>query len=569
MIKDWLIDNNFAGFIMNRTDEFRGEYLPACGQRLQYLTGFTGSAGFLVAGVQKSAVFTDGRYELQIQQQIDTNIYEPVDITKTKPYDWIIDNFSAGDVIAYDSWLFTPNEIKTFTEKLSPHNITLCEIENPIDLLWQNKPPKPNGAVSIFPIEHAGTNHTDKIKMIAEELNKKDLSSCILTMTCSIAWTFNIRGTDVPFNPVVLAYAMINANETAIIYTDNNNFNDKIKNHLGGNVSIKSFNEIGNDLASGKIGIDYTTAPAGLIDMIDNPVDFKDVARLKKSFKNKAEIKSMIDCHITDGAVMARFLHWVDTTPTSEQNELKNSEMMYKFRSSAVGFKDLSFDSISGFGENGAVIHYRVDKDSSLQFTPNNLYLIDSGSQYKNGTTDITRTVAIGELTQQHKQNFTLVLKAMIAPYLIKMPKDYTGADLDEISRKVLTDNGKNYAHGTGHGVGCGLNVHEAPLGISPLSTTTFGEGAILSNEPGYYENGNYGIRIENLMACRDMGEYYKWENLTWCPIDKRLIDKDMLNADELNWLNDYHQTVWEKVSPLLKDEQQVCEWLKIACENI
>ncbi|MGB1361524.1 MAG: M24 family metallopeptidase [Alphaproteobacteria bacterium] len=576
-LQNWLSENDFAGFLMIRTDEFQGEYLPAYAERLHWLTGFSGSAGVVVVGTQKSAIFVDGRYTVQIKKELDYDLYQKCHLVNEPAYQWIVDNFKSGDVIAYDSWLFTPNQIAVYEKALSEKGIVLQATENPIDLIWENQPAPPVGKVEVFPMEYAGVSHNDKIEVIAKSLKQNNLDCCVLTMSCSIAWLFNIRGSDVPFNPVMLSYAIVNKDATAVIYADTNKIDDTIVKHLGDKVKVVDFTQVGEDFTklSGNVGVDMGFTPLGLVDVINDSdatvVSFNDMARHQKVFKNEAEQQAMRDCHIRDGAVMTRMLHWIDTTPIAEQNEWVNARKLEEFRSNADKFKDFSFDTISGFGENGAICHYRVSEESSLQFTDNNLYLLDSGTQYEDGTTDITRTMPIGTPTEEQKQDFTLVLQGLIALTVANFPMDYTAEQIDCIARAPLFKHGKNYDHGTGHGVGCALNVHEGPLYMSYRGRgVLFGEGAIISNEPGYYKAGEYGIRLENLMIAQKAKDgWFEWENITWCPIDTRMVNVEMLSSEEIDWLNNYHTQVWEKISPLLKDEPEVYNWLMQACEPV
>jgi Xaa-Pro aminopeptidase len=388
----------------------------------------------------------------------------------------------------------------------------------------------------------------------------------------------NIRGSDVPFNPVMLGDCVVHSDLTVEIYTDVNKIDDDVLTQLGSNVMVKGFTTVEESFTqlTGKIGMDFATVPVGLKFAVEKGngqiIDSGDIARSKKAFKNEAEQEAMRQCHIVDGAVMARMLHWVDTTPIEQQDEWTNALKLEDFRRQAQGFKDFSFDSISGFGANGAICHYRVNEQTALKFETDNLYLLDSGTQYENGTTDITRTMPIGRPSAQHIHNFTLVLKGLIALTRAKFPKNYTAEQLDCIARAPLFNECKNYDHGTGHGVGAALNVHEGPLYFSNKGrNVTMDVGAVLSNEPGYYVADDYGIRIENLMIAQpaDVDGWLQWESITWCPIDYRLIDVTLLDKTELDWLNNYHKTVWEKVSPLLDGENNVLNWLETMCQKI
>ena len=577
LIQAWLRDNDVAGYVMIRTDEFQGEYLPPYAERLHWLTGFSGSAGVVVVGQEKSAIFVDGRYTVQVKDEINYDLYTVQHLINEPATDWVESNFKQGDVIAYDPWLFTPSSLAVFKKSADKIGAFLQEFENPIDLIWDEQPSAPVGAVVVHPMEYAGVSHAQKLEKIAVSLIENDLDSCLLTMSCSLAWLFNIRGSDVPFNPVMLGYAIVHNNATAEIYADKNKFSAEVLSHLGDNVIVKDFSEVAvgfSDLA-GIVGADFTFTPQGLINIVRDGgaevIHFADQARYAKAFKNDVEQQGMRNCHIRDGAVMARMLHWVDTTPVSEQSEWKNAQKLEEFRRQADGFKDFSFDTISGFGGNGAICHYRVNAQTEKKFSNDNLFLLDSGSQYDDGTTDITRTMPIGTASEEHVHNYTLVLKGLIALTRAKFPSHYTAEQLDCIARAPLFNEGKNFDHGTGHGVGAALNVHEGPFYFSHRGRgVSFGVGAILSNEPGYYVADNYGIRIENLMIAQDAGnDWLEWETITFCPIDTRLINVALLDTAERQWLNDYHAETYAKISPLLQGDESVLEWLKIRCKSV
>ena len=576
-VQQWLVENEMNAFLMIRTDEFQGEYLPPYAERLHYLTGFSGSAGMVIVGKEKSAIFVDGRYSVQIKEELDYDIYTAQHLTEQPITQWIENNFTQNDVIAYDPWLFTPSSLNAIKKSSDKVGVVLRETENPIDLIWDEQPSAPVGKVVQHPIAYAGKKYSDKLTIVADALHKNGLDSCVITMSCSIAWLFNIRGNDVPFNPVMLGYCIVHKDATAEIYSDLYKFDDEILTHLGDSVTVKDFTEVANGFSnlSGNVGADYDFTPLGLINIIEDSStvvhNFSDVTRREKAFKNASEQQGMRDCHIRDGAVMSRMLHWVDTTPIEQQGEWVNAEKLEEFRSQADKFKGLSFDTISGFGGNGAICHYRVNAQTAKSFTPNNLFLLDSGTQYEDGTTDITRTMPIGTPSAEHIHNFTLVLKGMIALSRAKFPLAYTAEQLDCIARAPLFNEGKNFDHGTGHGVGAALNVHEGPFFFSRRGRgISFGVGAVVSNEPGYYVAEQYGIRIENLMIAQDAGnEWLEWENITWCPIDNRLIDVALLDKSERQWLNDYHAETFAKVSPLLQGEDDVITWLEKMCKAI
>ncbi len=583
-LQQWLQDNNYTAFVMNRTDQFQGEYLPPCAERLQWLTGFSGSAGQVIVSqpAHPSAVFVDGRYTIQAEDQINQDIYTIVSITDTTPYDWIGQQYGAGDVIAYDPWLFTPLQLSAYEKVCNVRDITWVPVsENPIDILWHDQPAPPIGNIRIHPMVVAGVSHTEKLQNIATAIKECSADYTIMTMSCAISWAFNIRGTDIPFNPVVLSYAVVDKNAHATLYMEPQKINNTLANHLGDRVTVKSMGDFIGDIGSlsGTIAIDKRFTPCGLIDNINaNIVWWKDFAYEQKAFKNLWEQDSMRQCHVRDGIAMVRMLHWIDTTPYTEQDEWTNAQKLYAFRSAVDEFRDLSFDTISGFAGNGSICHYCVEQDTALPFHQggnplNGLYVLDSGSQYTDGTTDITRTLCIGTPTQEQKHDFTLVLKGLIAVHRTKFSPKISMQTLDGIARQFLLAECKNFDHGTGHGVGCAMNVHEGPYSMGPKGIEGIQAGAILSIEPGYYKRDAYGIRIENLAIAQPVGdtEWLEWENITWCPIDNRLIDGYLLTEIEKDWLNAYHNTVWKKLSPFFDNDadRDIYEWLINACEPI
>ena len=583
-MQKWLSDKGYTGFFMNRTDEFQGEYLPKYAERLWWLTGFSGSAGQVIISpdYKKSAVFSDGRYTIQLDEQVNAHMYNIVSTVDISPYDWIGKVYQAGDSIAYDPWLFTPTQLAEYTKVCHTKGIKMVAVDkNPIDILWHDQPAPPIGEIRTHPMVVAGVSHTDKIQSIAHALQNCLADSTLMTLSCAISWTFNIRGTDIPFNPVVLSYALINKDCTATLYMETDKINSALLEHVGDRVTVKGMESFIPDIQNltGTVAIDNRFTPCGLIDNIGaNTVTWEDWAYTNKAYKNAWEQDSMRQCHVRDGLAMVRMLHWIDTTPYTEQDEWTNAQKLYEFRSHAEEFRDLSFDSISGFAGNGSICHYRVAQETSLPFHKdgkalNGLYVLDSGSQYTDGTTDITRTICIGTATDAQKHDYTLVLKGFIACMRTKFTPQISPAQLDGIARQYLLMERKDYAHGTGHGIGCAMNVHEGPIGIATKYTAPYKQGAIVSIEPGYYQRDAYGIRIENLAIAQPTGdaEWLEWENLTWCPIDTRIIDAHMLNETEKDWLNNYHNMVWKKLSPFFdnKTDMPLYEWLINACEPI
>ncbi|WEX76328.1 aminopeptidase P family protein [Sinorhizobium numidicum] len=578
------------GFLVPRADEFQGEYVPASSERLSWLTGFTGSAGVALITQREAIVFVDGRYVTQLKEQVDGSVFTGGDLIGEPPHVWLEGHGPKGFRLGIDPWLHTAAEVRRLEKALAAIDGALVFLDhNPLDRIWTGRPAAPLGRVTIQPIEHAGQLAKDKIATIGAAVEKAKAAAVILTDPSSIAWTFNIRGSDVPHTPHPLARAIIHASGRAEIFLDKRKTGIEQEAYLTQLADIEApagFDDRLAALAStgSVIVIDPDLAPFAIGELIrangGSVIESIDPARLPRARKNAAEIAGSVRAHLQDGAAMVEFLAWLDKTEPGSVTEIGAAERLEATRAT-VGermqnpLKDISFDTIAGAGSHAAIMHYRVTTDTDRPIEAGTMFLIDSGAQYINGTTDITRTVAIGAVPEEQKRFFTLVLKGMIAISTARFPKGSRGVDLDPLARIALWKAGADYAHGTGHGVGSYLSVHEGPQRIARLATQELLSGMILSNEPGYYRPGAFGVRIENLIVVQEASEIeggdlpmLGFDTLTFCPIDRRLVLPALLTDDELAWLNTYHVETREKLMPLLADDN-TRDWLKAATEAI
>jgi Xaa-Pro aminopeptidase len=573
-------------FLVPRADEYQGEYVPASSERLAWLTGFTGSAGVALVTRSEAIVFVDGRYTTQLVEQVDTTVFTGGDLVNEAPHIWIAHHGAKGLRLGIDPWLHTGADVRRLEKALADIGGALVFLpHNPLDRLWTDRPSEPLGAVIIQAVAQAGVLATEKIATIAQSLGKKSLSAALVTDPSSVAWIFNIRGSDVPHTPHPLARAIIHSNGKAELFLDKRKTNIEAEAYLAQICVQLSPSDLLSKLAAvsangSRILVDPDLASYALTDLIRREggevVEGTDPAKLPRARKNAAELNGSAAAHLQDGAAMVEFLHWLETSKPGTVTEIAAVKKLEAVRAK-VGqsmqnpLKDVSFDTISGAGEHGAIIHYRVTTETDRKLEAGELFLVDSGAQYINGTTDITRTVAIGSVPEEQRQFFTLVLKGMISISMARFPAGTRGCDLDPLARIALWKAGADYAHGTGHGVGSFLSVHEGPQRISRLSIQELLPGMILSNEPGYYRPGSFGIRIENLIYVRDAediegGEMAMlgFETLTYCPIDRSLVISELLTHEELHWLNDYHVRTREALMPLIHDAD-VRNWLENA----
>ena len=584
-LREQLKADRLDGFVVPLTDEHMSEYVGSYAQRLAWLTGFEGSAGTAVVLPEEAAIFVDGRYTLQVRQQVSASEWSYQSVPETSVTDWLKEHAPNGARIGYDPWLHSRDWVKRAAEQLASRGAELVAVEqNPIDKIWADRPEASKARLVVHPDKYAGRNSADKRTEIADWLAKQGADAAVLSALDSIAWTFNVRGQDVARTPVALAYAIVHADGTADLFVASEKIDGDVRHHLGNGVRLHERHEFEGALGqlSGKlVAVDPERAVAAIFDALDKAgariLAVRDPAVLPKAIKNPVEIAGQQAAQERDGAAISRFLRWVEEeAPEGELDELGASDHLEALRRENPELRDLSFDSISGAGPNGAIVHYRSSEKTNRKLEPGTLYLIDSGGQYVDGTTDITRTVAIGEPTQEMRDRFTRVLKGHIAVATALFPKGTRGSQLDSFARRPLWEAGLDYAHGTGHGVGSFLSVHEGPQRISPVGSSQSGgdeplkAGMILSNEPGYYKTGEYGIRIENLVLVVDKQvdgaekEMLGFETLTFAPIERRLIAKEMLSVSELAWLNGYHAEVLAKIGPRLEGEDRA--WLERAC---
>lgn len=565
-----LAEAGLDGFLIPRADAHRGENVAPCDERLAWLTGFTGSDGHCAVLPEVAGVFADGRYTLQIRSQIDLKVFTPLAIPEDTLSSWLKNNLAKGTV-GYDPMLHSFDEITNLEKSLSP-NITLAQCANMVDAIWADRPAPPTGKIRAHPFEFAGKSSADKRAELANQLHESGLDATILTLPDSIAWLLNIRGADISNTPVPLAFAILHADTRVTLITNPAKSSPELAAHLGPDVTITDDFEGALKALTGKIGVDRATAPIWVSQQLANPNWFPDPCIMPKACKNKAELSGSRQAHLRDAVAMCEFLAWVDHG-VDGLTEIDIVTKLEAFRAQSNGLTDISFDTICGSGPNGAIVHYRVDETSNRAIENNTLLLVDSGGQYLDGTTDITRTVIIGTPDSEMVRCFTLVLKGMLALSMLRFPNGTSGQRIDTLARAPLWAEGLDYKHGTGHGVGAYLSVHEGPASISPKNNVPLQTGMILSNEPGYYREGAWGIRIENLIIVNppeNTGgdvKMHSFETLTWVPIDTRLIDKTRLSEAERAWLNKYHAEVLQRIGPDVSTE--TLTWLTQACAPI
>ncbi len=578
------------GFLVPRADEYQGEYVPAASERLAWLTGFTGSAGVALVTADQAVVFVDGRYTTQLVKQVDGAVFTGGDLVAAPPHVWIEKNTPKGFRLGIDPWLHTGAEVRRLEKALAAVEGGLVLLDhNPLDAIWSERPGEPLGPVSIQPENLSGLSASQKIVDIASGLAKAGHAAVVICDPSSVAWIFNIRGADVPHTPHPLSRAVIMADGKAALFLD------RRKTGVEEEAYLMQFAEqrepetltaflAGISAGGQKIVLDPDASPFALAEAVraagGEVVEAADPARLPRACKNVVEINGSAAAHLQDGAAMVEFLAWLDAQPLGSVTEIQAVKALEAARirmgeAMQNPLKDISFDTISGAGENAAIIHYRVTQDSDRRLEPGEMFLIDSGGQYVNGTTDITRTVAIGDVPVEQKRFFTLVLKGMIAISMARFPVGTRGVDLDPLARVALWRAGADYGHGTGHGVGSYLSVHEGPQRISRAAMQELLPGMILSNEPGYYRPGAFGIRIENLVYVREAEpveggdlSMLSFETLTWCPIDTRLVLTSQMSGDELLWLNDYHERTRDMLMPLIRSPEARA-WLEKATEPV
>jgi len=589
LLRQWLKENGLDGFVVPRADEYQGEYVPPRSNRLRWLTGFSGSAGVAIVLARSAYIFVDGRYTLQVRDEVDLDIFTVESLIDNPPSVWIKESLPKGARLGIDPWLHTMGEVKALTAAAEKVGAVLVPLaRNPIDAIWEDQPDAPLAPVEIHPEAFAGELAKDKLKRLAAAIESDGATHAILTDPSSLAWAFNIRGGDVPHTPLALGFAILAADGSHAVFMDKRKLGRTEEAYLTQLADIKAPSKLDDAVAAlaksgAKIALDPVLAADRLRALIEDNggtvVQAPDPARLPRATKNAQEIAGSRAAHRRDGAAVAKLLCWLDRQKPGSLDEIAVVTRLEECRrqtgeETQMPLRDVSFDTISGAGANGAIMHYRVSKATSRVLAEGELFLLDSGAQYQDGTTDITRTMPVGKPSEEMRERFTLVLKGMIAISLARFPAGTRGADIDALARIALWKNGLDYAHGTGHGVGSYLAVHEGPQRIAKTGMEKLLAGMILSNEPGYYKEGHYGIRLENLILVTPATELsggdiamHGFETLTLAPFDQRLLRADLLTREELDWLNAYHARVLSEIGPMLDGE--TLAWLERATAPI
>jgi Xaa-Pro aminopeptidase len=575
--REELVRRKLAGFVVPRADQQQNEYVAPSEERLAWLTGFTGSAGLAIVLTREAAVFVDGRYTLQAAKQVDTKAWNIESLIDPPPETWLTRHLTAGDHLGFDPWMHTSAAAERLAAACAKAGAELIAVDsNPLDAVWTERPAPPLGAVAVHGPQFSGEAETEKLARIHQEIVRLGVDALVLSDSHAVAWTFNIRGADVSHTPLPLSYALVPKDGRPIVFIDHRKLSNSARDHLEQTADVAEPDGLTSkltELARGgaSVALDSATAADALSRLISaaggKPVRGNDPVSLLKAVKNATEIAGTKTAHRRDAVALTRFLAWIDReAPSGALTEIDTVEALETFRRDTGALKDVSFPTIAGTGPNGAIVHYRVTRKTNRRIAPGDLLLIDSGAQYEDGTTDVTRTIAIGVPTQEMRDRFTRVLRGHIAIACARFPDGTTGAQIDTLARQFLWQAGVDFEHGTGHGVGSYLSVHEGPARISKLGITPLRRGMILSNEPGYYKTDGFGIRIENLelVVATEIAGAEKpmnaFETLTLVPIDRRLVDLNMLSADELSWLNEYHAKVRHAVRPHVDETTKV--WL-------
>ncbi|KNG92523.1 aminopeptidase P family protein [Pseudaestuariivita atlantica] len=560
------------GFLVPKADRHQGEYVAPCDERLTWLTGFTGSAGFACVLKDVAGVFVDGRYRVQVRAQV-ADVFTPVDWPEVGLADWLKAQNATGK-LGYDPWLHTVREVEALEQALDGRDLALEPVTNLIDPLWADRPDPPAAPVVDYPVSHAGTSSRAKRASAAKTLREAGHRAAILTLPDSICWLLNIRGADIPRIPIVQAFAVLHEDGRVTVYSNPAKFAGLDPDP---DITLRDWRDFDGDLAAldGPVRIDPLSCPAAVAQRLDAAgvavARGDDPCVLPKACKSDVEIEGSREAHLRDGAAMCEFLCWLDAQPAGSLTEIDVVRALEGYRRATNALQDISFETIAGAGPNGAIVHYRVTEETNRGVGDGELLLVDSGGQYLDGTTDITRTIAIGTPPQDAAEAFTRVLQGMIAISRVRFPGGLAGRDLDALARVPLWAAGQDYGHGTGHGVGAYLSVHEGPQRLSRISHVPLQPGMILSNEPGFYLEGRFGIRIENLIVVQPAPDLpggtvdgmLHFETITWVPIDRRLIRVEMLTRAERDWMDAYHAQVRARIGPRLSDAATA--WLDAA----
>ncbi|WP_434928469.1 aminopeptidase P family protein [Shewanella sp. HL-SH2] len=584
-IRQQLIIENIDAFIIPRADEYLGEYVPARNERLHWATGFTGSAGMAIVLKDTAAIFTDGRYTVQVPQQVDGTLFQYLSLTDDPQIDWLIDTLGAGSKVGIDSRLHTLAWYQNAKSEFNKADIELIDVQqNPIDVHWHNRPQLPTSPFTLFSHEGAGRNSLDKRQQIGALVKKQGADVALIAALDSFCWLLNIRGNDVPRLPVILGCALLATNGDMTLFTDLAKVPAGFAEHVGTGVTVKDEAELATALAA-LTGVKLLADPnsANAFSQLQalaagaKLIAGLDPVALPKAQKNPAELAGIKACHIRDGVAVSRFLAWLDSQVEQGimHDEAALAEQLESYRLQDPQYREPSFDTISATGANAAMCHYNHNNGTPSTMAMNSIYLVDSGAQYLDGTTDVTRTIAIGNVTDEKRKMVTLVLKGHIALDTARFPKGTSGVQLDAFARQYLWQHGFDYDHGTGHGVGHFLSVHEGPQRIGKnVNGVALLPGMVLSNEPGYYRTNGFGIRIENLVVvqhCEALKgserEMYEFDAITLIPMDARLIDKSLLSTSEINWFNQYHAKVRKTLTPLMQGDDLI--WLNKVTEAI
>ena len=563
-------------FLVPMSDENQTEYVPHDARRLRYITGFSGSAGFAIIGLKTAVLFVDGRYTLQAKQEVSEQLFEHHDLHGYPPHSWLSEKVQPHEVIGVDGWLITQKQFEAFQSSTKEKKVTIKNVEqNFIDQIWHNKPEKIVTPIEEHPLEYSGVSHTQKITNLAAKLNEKKVDAVFISLLDSIAWLFNIRAQDIPQHPMVRGYALLNAQGKAKLFVNKNQIQPVLSKFLGDDIKLIDLTKMTEHLQQEKmahIWLDKTTVPHQVWNLFEKEnariYDDIDPCQYPKAIKNKAESNGAKHAHIQDGAALCQYFAWLyRSVPFKPISECEAADQLETFRKKREKFKSISFTTISAADDHGAIVHYSPQAETQNNITAQSIYLVDSGGHYLNGTTDVTRTLCFGTPSQEQKDRYTRVLKGHIALSQVIFPKGTSGKALDCLARQYLWQIGADFKHGTGHGVGSYLCVHEGPQNFG--RNIALETGMIISNEPGFYKEGAYGIRIENLIIVTESSYegFYGFETLTLAPYDHKLMDLSLLTADEIDWINTYHQRVWEEISPLVDVDTK--DWLREATNAI
>ncbi len=573
-LREEMSGDGLDGFLVPRADAHQGEYVAPRDERLSWLTGFTGSAGFCAVLPTVAGVFIDGRYRTQVKAQVAEE-FTPVPWPDVQLADWLKAQLPEGGILGYDAWLHSTGQIDGLTTELAGTGIVLRQVGNLVDRIWHDQPGPPMGQVTAHPLEQAGEAAADKCARLAKDLMAAGQSAAVITLPDSIMWLLNIRGADIPRNPVAHGFAILHDDARVDLFMPATKLAD-LKSHLGADVTVHDPAEFLECVGAlnGKVAVDGGSVPRIVADALcERMVLAGDPCALPKARKNRAEIEGSAAAHLRDGAAVVELLAWLDAQPADTVTEIDVVTRLEEMRRQDVSLRDISFETIAGSGPNGAIMHYRVTDETNARLQDGDLLVLDSGGQYLDGTTDITRTIAIGSPGAEERAAFTRVLQGMIAMSRLRWPKGLAGRDIEAVGRMPLWLAGQDFNHGLGHGVGAYLSVHEGPQRLSRVSHVPLEAGMILSNEPGYYREGAFGIRIENLIVVQEAPaletgdperDMLSWRTLTFAPIDRSLIDEGMLTGAERAWLNTYHGEVRDRIGPNISDGAR--RWLDAAC---